>query len=104
MTPDAEVPTFRDFAGGVMSGDHARAARALEVLLEVTPEGARAATAHFSARMGDPAFLPRAMSLRAAVADADPAQLDALLADCFGLDGAARTTAVAALRRRYPAR
>ncbi len=95
--------TFRDFAGAVMQGNLAAAASVLETLLELSPERAREATEHFRARMPDPAFMPKAMSLRTAVTTGSDAQIGDLLGDCFGLDGAARTTALAAIRRRYPA-
>jgi hypothetical protein len=95
--------TFRDFAGAVMRGDASAAAGVLETLLGLGPDQAAAATAHFQGRMTDPAFMPRAMGLRAAVTSGTDAEIAALLADCFGLAGAAGAAAVGALRTRYPA-
>ena len=95
--------TFRDFAAAVMQGNVPAAASVLETLLALAPAAATAATEHFRGRMADPAFMPKAMSLRTAVTSGDDAQIAGLLGDCFGLDGAARASALAALRRRYPA-
>lgn len=94
--------TFRDFAGAVMQGDAARAATVLQELLALSPDAATAATAHFRGRMADPSFMPKAMGLRTAVQSGSDDEISALLGDCFGLDDAARTAAVAALRTRYP--
>ena len=94
--------TFRDFAGAVMTGDAARAATVLQELLALSPDQATAATAHFRGRMSDPAFMPKAMGLRTAVQSGSDDDISALLGDCFGLDGAAKTDALAALRTRYP--
>ena len=93
--------TFRDFAGAVMQGNLAAAAGVLETLLELSPAEASQATEHFRARMSDPAFMPKAMSLRTAVTSGTDAQIGDLLGDCFGLVDATRTSAVAAIRRRY---
>jgi len=95
--------TFRDFAGAVMQGNAAAAASVLETLLELSPGQAQQATEHFRARMSEPTFMPKAMGLRTAVTSGTDAQIGALLGDCFGLDAATRTSAVSALRRRYPA-
>lgn len=94
--------TFRDFAGAVMKGDDAAARDVLATLLELPPEQAMAATAHFRGRMSDPAFMPKAMGLRTAVTTGSDEEIGALLGDCFGLSGPARDDAVAAVRRRYP--
>jgi len=94
--------TFRDFAGAIMRGDAAAASAVLETLLELPPDRAAAATEHFRIRMTDPAFLPKAMSLRTAVTAGSDDEIGALLEDCFGLTGPARSDAVAAVRRRYP--
>ena len=88
--------TFRDFAGAVMTGNDPAAARVLEQLLALAPQAAEAATAHFRAHMADPAFMPKAMGLRTAVASGTDAEIAALLADCFGL--ADPTASIAALR------
>ena len=94
--------TFRDFAGAVMKGDLAAASSVLVALLELSPDQAREATDHFRARMADPAFMPKAMGLRTAVTSGTDLQIGELLGDCFGLDGATRTSAIVALRQRYP--
>lgn len=95
--------TFRDFAGALMRGDLPAASGTLETLLGLAPPAALAASEFFRGRMTDPAFVPRAMSLRTAVQAGTDAEIDALLADCFGLDATARPAAIAALRTRYPA-
>jgi hypothetical protein len=94
--------TFRDFAGAVMQGNLTAAATVLETLLELPADQATRATEHFRSRMADPAFMPKAMSLRTAVSAGTEEQIGALLGDCFGLEGDARSNAVAAIRRRYP--
>ena len=94
--------TFRDFAGAVMQGDAARAATVLQELLALTPDAATAATAQFRGRMADPSFMPKAMGLRTAVQSGSDEEISALLGECFGLEGDARTAAVSALRTRYP--
>lgn len=94
--------TFRDFAGAVMQGDAARAASVLQDLLGLSAPHAISATEHFKGHMTDPAFMPKAMSLRTAVQSGSDDEIGALLGDCFGLDGPAQTSAVAALRTRYP--
>lgn len=93
--------TFRDFAAAVMQNNLDGAATVLETLLELPRDQARSATEFFRTRMTDPAFMPKAMSLRTAVTSGTDDQISDLLGDCFGLDPAARTEAVAALRRRY---
>ncbi len=97
----AEV-TFRDFAGAIMGGDAARASAVLQELMGLSPEQASVATAHFSSRSKDPAFMMKAMGLRTAVQSGSDDEIGALLGDCFGLDGDVRASAVAALRTRYP--
>jgi hypothetical protein len=95
--------TFRDFAGAIMQGDTVRASTVLQELLALTPDQATASTSHFAARSKNPAFMMKAMGLRAAVASGSDDDISALLGDCFGLDGDARTTAIAAVRARYSA-
>ena len=95
--------TFRDFAFAVMQGNVASAVTTLEVLLGLSAPQAAGATEHFRARVADPAFMPKAMSLRTVVTSGTDAQIGELLVECFGLDAAARATAVAAVRTRYPA-
>jgi hypothetical protein len=41
------------------------------------------------------------MSLRTAVTSGSDDEIAALIADCFGLEGDARTSAVASIRTRY---
>jgi hypothetical protein len=95
--------TFRDFAGAIMGGNAARAAEVLEELLALDNPGAAAATAHFQASMSaDPAFMGKAMGLRAAVTGGSNDEITALLGDCFGLQGEALPRALAALRAKYP--
>jgi hypothetical protein len=100
----AEV-TFRDFAGAVMTGDTARAQQVLETLLALPPDQAQAATAFFRAKAtsGDPAFLPKAMQLRAAVTTGTDDDIYAILVECFGLTSAQRDAVISAVRTRYPA-
>ena len=100
---DPMSPTFRDFASQIFAGDAAEAEATLVTLLALPRERARAATAHFRARTADPAFLPKAMSLRTAVAGSDDGAIAALLEECFALDATEAVAATAALRARYPA-
>ena len=96
--------TFRDFAGAVMGGDTTRAAEVLEQLLGLESEAATAAATHFQKSMtADPAFMSKAMGLRTAVTSGSDQDISALLGDCFGLTGAAVPTALATLRKQYPA-
>ncbi|HEU0031424.1 MAG TPA: hypothetical protein VFQ53_12385 [Kofleriaceae bacterium] len=95
--------SFRDFAGAIMRGDATAAASALEQLLGLSAGDAASATEHFRGRMSDPSFMPKAMGLRTAVTTGSDDDIRALLGDCFGLDDARRTQALAALRTRYPA-
>ncbi|HMJ53847.1 MAG TPA: hypothetical protein VK540_17300 [Polyangiaceae bacterium] len=96
--------TFRDFAAAVMEGNAVRAAEVLEQLLGLDPPVAVAAAEHFQKSMAaDPAFMQKAMGLRAAVTGGSDADIGALLGDCFGLKGAAVPSAVSVLRKQYPA-
>jgi len=96
--------TFRDFAGAIMGGDSARAAEVLGELLGLDGAAATAAAAHFQKSMtGDPAFMGKAMGLRAAVTGGSDQDIAALLGDCFGIDGDAVPAAVTTLRKKYPA-
>lgn len=83
--------TFRDFAGAIMRGDAAAAGTVLETLLGLAPDAARAAADHFHAQTTaqGPAFMGKAMGLRAAVASGSDAEVSAVLADCFALQGEA---------------
>jgi hypothetical protein len=94
--------TFRDFASAVMKGDNAGASEVLSTLLSLAPDRAATSTAHFRARMNDPAFLPKAMSLRTAVTTGTDEEINSLLEDCFALVGADAAGALAAIRARYP--
>ncbi len=96
--------TFRDFAGAVMEGNSNRAAEVLQALLGLDPTAAASAAAHFQSRMSaDPAFMGKAMGLRAAVTGGTDSDIGALLGDCFGLTPPATDAAVVALRKQYPA-
>jgi hypothetical protein len=95
--------TFRDFAGAIMQGDTVRASTVLQELLALTQDQATAGTSHFGARTKDPAFMMKAMGLRTAVTGGTDEEIAALLSDCFGLDGDARTSAITAIRSRYAA-
>ena len=95
--------TFRDFAGAVMEGNSKRAAEVLEQLLALDAPAALAAASHFQTGMArDPAFMGKAMGLRTAVTGGNDQDIGLLLGDCFGLTGAIRDAAVAALRKQYP--
>ena len=95
--------TFRDFAGAVMEGNSKRASDVLEQLLGLEPSVAAAAASHFQSGMTkDPAFMGKAMGLRAAVTGGTDQDIAALLGECFGLDGAVKEEAVRALRKQYP--
>ncbi len=93
--------TFRDFAAAMMQGNLTSAASVLETLLGLPQDQARAASEHFRGRMAEPTFMPNAMGLRTAVTSGDDARIGDLLGECFGLGGATRAGAVAALRKRY---
>jgi hypothetical protein len=87
-----------------MEGNAARAAEVLQQLLALDASTATAAATHFQKSMAaDPAFMSKAMGLRAAVTGGSDQEISALLGDCFGLTGPSATTAVAALRKPYPA-
>jgi len=94
--------TFRDFATAVMGGKIDDAARVLEELLGLDPAAAASATARFEeqAKTVGPEFMMKAMGLRHAVTAPDDAPARELLADCFGLEGAALDAAIARLRGR----
>ena len=96
--------TFRDFAGAVMENNTKRAGEVLEQILGLDASAASGAAAHFQTRMAaDPAFMGKAMGLRTAVTGGSDADIGTLLGDCFGLNGPVRESAVAALRKQYPA-
>ena len=96
--------TFRDFAGAVMEGNTARAAEVLGQLLGLDGSAALAAAEHFQKSMAaDPAFMGKAMGLRTAVTGGTDQDIATLLGDCFDLKGGAVPSAVAALRKQYPA-
>ena len=99
----ASGPTFRDFAGALMSGHDDQAAAVLETLLALDAQAARAATRHFRTGMteGGQPFMMKAMGLRGAVQGGDQEAIRSLLIDCFGLGGEALDEAVAALAARY---
>jgi hypothetical protein len=94
--------TFRDFAAAIMRGDVDAAGATLEPLLGLDAAQAQAAAQHFHAQSmaQGPAFMGKAMGLRTATASGSDAELGSLLRDCFGLEGAPLTTAIATLRRK----
>jgi hypothetical protein len=94
--------TFRDFATAIMKGDVEAAGAVLQPLLGLPADEARAAAQHFHAQSTSlgPAFMGKAMGLRTATASGSDAEIGALLGECFGLEGGALDTAVAALKRR----
>lgn len=96
-------PTFRDFAGAVLSNDMAKASATLSALLNLDAPAARAATEHFQLQMSTgPAFMMKAMGMREVVQGGDQDKLRALLSELFGLSKDAQETALAAIRARYP--
>jgi hypothetical protein len=97
--------TFRDFAAAIMQNNRARAAEILQELLGVDAAHGEAAANHFAQQMAaqGQGFMMKSMGLRTALTSGTDAEIGALLHECFGLDSATTATAVAALRRRYPA-
>jgi hypothetical protein len=91
--------TFRDFAGAIMRGDVPAAGSVLQILLGLDTEAAQAAAQHFHAQSTaqGPAFMGKAMGLRAALASGSEAELSQLLRDCFGLADAPLATAIQTL-------
>ena len=96
--------TFRNFAESILKRDDATAHAQLQELLGLPPEQAVAATEHFKTKMkeGPAEFMPKAMGLRHAVTSGSDDDIAKVLEEVFGLTGDSRTTAVAAVRRRYP--
>jgi hypothetical protein len=96
--------TFRDFAGAVMRGDDAAAARTLATLLGLGDAEAASATAHFRREMaaGGQAFVAKAMGLRTAVASGTDLEIAGLLAECFGLAEPVLSQAAERIRTRTP--
>jgi hypothetical protein len=93
--------TFRDFAAAIMMGNVDAAGAVLHQLLGLDSTRAQAAAQHFQAQAtaGGPAFMGKAMGLRAALAGGNDAEIEALLRDCFGLADAPLATALATLKR-----
>lgn len=93
--------TFRDFAGAIMADDATRAAEVLAVLLAIEAPRAEAAVEHFQDNAkADPAFMMKAMGLRAAVTGGTDVEMSTLLTDCFGITDTA--SVVETLKKRYP--
>ena len=94
--------TFRDFAGAIMKGDVPAAGTVLQQLLGLPAEASQAAAQHFQAQAASagPAFMGKAMGLRAAVTSGSEAEISALLHECFGLADAPLATAVATIQRK----
>jgi hypothetical protein len=62
------------------------------------------AASHFQNCMAqDPAFMGKAMGLRAAVTGGSDQDIGVLLGECFGLTGPTSEAAVLTLRKQYPA-
>ena len=97
----ADDVTFRGFAAALMQGQIDNAVGMLETLLGITHDQALGATDFFANKLSDPAFMQKAMGLRAATESKDDAQIAAVVGDCFGLDGEARATAVATIRAKH---
>jgi hypothetical protein len=96
-------PTFRDFAGSIMSGDVVGSAKVLEVLLGLDDSAARDAATFFQTQMGkDPNFVMKSMGLRAAVTSGSDDEIATLVRECFGVGGDALEHAVTTLKRLYP--
>jgi hypothetical protein len=95
--------TFRDFVAALMQGNKPQAATVLEQLLGLPADQSTRATEHFARQMRDPSFMAKAMALRNAVTSGSDDDIGNILVDSFGLDDAQRATAVAAVRKRYPA-
>lgn len=96
--------TFRDFAGAVMGNDSKRAAEVLTELMALEAPTASAAVAHFDAQMkADASFMMKAMALRNAVTSGTDSEISSVLSDGFALPASVLPSAVAALRKRYPA-
>lgn len=96
------TPTFRDFAGAIMQGDLDAASALLQTLLGTDASQSRAAAEHFQRSMtSDPSFVQKAMGMRQVVTSGTREELQALLADCFQLDGATSTTATDAVWARF---
>lgn len=94
--------TFRDYAMAVMQNQLPAATAQLQTLLGLSEDHASAATAFFKAQVADPAFMPKAMSLRQAVTSGSDAEVGDILVECFGLDAAQRATGVATVRAQHP--
>jgi hypothetical protein len=94
--------TFRDFAGAIMKGDVDAAGTVLQQLLGLDAAASQGAAQHFQAQATSvgPAFMGKAMGLRAAVSSGSDAEIGALLHDCFGLADALLATAIATVKRK----
>ena len=94
--------TFRDFAGAIMKGDVEAAGVVLQQLLGLDAAVAATAAQYFQAQAAanGPAFMGKAMGLRAAVTSGSEAEIGALLTNCFGLADAPLATASATLQRK----
>jgi hypothetical protein len=98
----SDEPSFRDFAGAVLSNDMAKASATLSALLDLDSSAARAATEHFQLQMSTgPAFMMKAMGMREVVQSGDQNKLRTLLSELFGLSKEVQETAIVAIRTRY---
>jgi len=94
--------TFRDFAGALMGQDDAAASRVLQTLLGVDEATASTGTSFFKTQMQEnPDFMMKAMSMRKAVEGRDRAQLEELVASCFGYDPEVAASSTKALLAHY---
>lgn len=94
--------SFRGYVMALTQGQIDAAVGMLETLLGITNEQALVATDHFQNQLGDPAFLPKAMGLRQAIASGTDNEIGDILSACFGVQGALRTTAIATVRKNNP--
>jgi hypothetical protein len=94
--------SFRDFAAAIGDGDTTKASATLVALLAVEADAAATATAFFQRQMADsPNFLMKAMSMRYAVADGTPEQVEALMTEIFDLKGGAAKAAAASVIAQF---
>ena len=95
-------PSFRDFAGAIGDGDTDKAHATLVALLGVDADTAAAATAFFQQQMAaSPDFLMKAMSMRYAVNDGTPEQVETLMTEVFDLTGDAAKNAAASVIDKF---
>lgn len=102
MSAETTSPTFRDFAGAIMQGDVTAASALLQTLLGTSPDQSRASAEYFQRSMtSDPSFMQKAMAMRQVVTSGTREELQALMAECFQLDGPASLVATDAVWARF---